>query len=207
MNRTTKVILFGAIAEMALLAAALVVWKGWTVSGPDAAYPHGHTAFPLVFFPLWLAACSAYLIRRLTSDRPRLSDSHRRYINTGLAVASLAMVALHGVLAYSFAAGWTPDRLIFIRVVTVFTGVWMAVQGNNGAKLDPPSGDGAPQPAVWTRTLLRMGWAMALSGVVLVVCGLAAPQPLILPLMVVLVALGVGAELYYRRMTRPGQHA
>jgi len=117
MNRTTKLILIAAIAEMALLAAALIAWKGWAATGFNS--PHlRHGVVQLVFFPAWLAVCAAYLSRRLTSDRPRISDSHRRYINTGLAVTSLAMAGLHGIVAYSFATGWSPDRLTFVRLVT-----------------------------------------------------------------------------------------
>jgi len=191
---------------MALLAAALIAWKGCAATGFNS--PHlRHGVVQLVFFPAWLAVCAAYLSRRLTSDRPRISDSHRRYINTGLAVTSLAMAGLHGIVAYSFATGWSPDRLTFVRLVTVIAGAWMTIQGNNAAKLDPPSGDGAPQTAVWTRMLLRMGWGMALAGIALIVCGLAAPQPVILPVMLVLVVLGIGAEIAYRRVTRPGQQA
>ncbi|HEV7386349.1 MAG TPA: hypothetical protein VGN89_15810, partial [Phenylobacterium sp.] len=108
---------------------------------------------------------------------------------------------------YSFATGWTPDRQGYVRLVTVFGGAWMAVVGNRAAKLDPPSGDGAPGAAIWTRMLLRMGWAMVLGGVLLIVCGLLAPQPLLLPIALVLAALCIAAEIAYRRATRPGQNA
>ncbi len=207
MNRTVKLILLGAIAEMTLVGIGALAWKASVMGGLDLAHLHRKFPAALLFYPAWLGACSAYLVRRLTSDRPRLSDGHRQFINTGLMAAALAIAALHGVLTYSFLSGWTPDRPAFVRLLVVFTGVWMAMQGNFAAKLDPPSGDGAPRTAVWTRMLLRMGWGMALSGLLLIVCGLAAPQPLLMPVMLVLGVLGVGAEIAYRRATRPGQHA
>jgi hypothetical protein len=207
MNRTVKLLLIAAIAEMTLVGIAALAWKASVMGGLDMAHLHHKFPVALLFYPAWLAACSIYLVRRLTSDRPRLSDSHRQFINTGLAVASIAMAALHGLLTYSFLSGWTPDRPAFLRLVVVITGVWMAMQGNFAAKLDPPSGDGAPRVAVWTRMQLRMGWGMALAGILLIVCGLAAPMSLILPVMLVLVVLGLAAEVAYRRVTRPGQTA
>jgi hypothetical protein len=207
MNRTLKLTVTASIAEMTLLAAAVLGWKARTLGGLDPA--HLHQPFPvgLVFFPFWVAVCSLYLYRRLTSDRPRISDSHRRFIEAGLMLVCPLTVALHGWTAYVFLHPAAVAPHAFWRILTAFTGAYTMVHGNFAAKLDPPTGDGAPSPAVWTRTLLRTGWAFTVIGLAIIVCALTLPRVEMLRVLLAVSALGIVAEVGYRRMTRPTQPA
>jgi len=204
MSRTVKLIVLLAILEMIVLDMALIVFKGVSLGGHD---PQHRYVFQLMFFPAWTAIGVLYAGRRLASRQPRISESHRRFLETGISAAAIVTAALHGFIAYTRVEGVAFDRLMFLRLLVVFVGGWTALRGNFAAKLDPPSGDGAPTAAVWTHNQMRFGWGMVLSGLAIIVCGLVGSPTLFLPVMLAAIVLGVAAEIGYRRMTRPQRHA
>jgi hypothetical protein len=204
MTRAVKLIVLLAILEMILVDLALVAFNGVTLSGHDPSHRY---LFQLVFFPVWSGLGAAYASRRLSAQKPRLSYTHRRYLETGLVAAVVSVAALHGFIAYTRAHGLDFDRVIFLRLTIVFVGVGMIAQGNFAAKLDPPTGERAPAAAVWTRAVLRLGWIMVLVGVVLTVAALAAPPVVFMPVLLVSLGLAVAAEVHYRWLTRRTQDA
>jgi hypothetical protein len=211
MSRKLKLVLYVAIAWMTLVALAVFAWRHGVFPGLPQPTPATRGRFMVVFLPPWLAVVAIYLGRRLSSDRPRISDSHRRYIERGLPAAAAIFVAMQGLYAYVDVTGAKVDAVLLGRGVIAVSGLWLMIQGNAAAKLDPPSGDGAPPPGVWTRMLLRWGWIMVGMGVATVVSAFALPlplpRPLALPVMTAFLAILVGGELAYRRMTRPGGRA
>jgi hypothetical protein len=209
MSRTPKLICYAAIIEMALVAIALFAWRHAALPGlPAPGPPNPHTQFMLVFLPAWLATSAVFIGWRLASNRPRLSDSHGRFIGGSLQVAAVALAAMQGLFAYVDVTGATLDRPLLLRAFAVFAGLWVAILGNGAAKLDPPTGAGAPVPSVWTRALLRYGWMVVVLGLILVVCALAlpSPQPLFFVL-IVITAIGLALELAMRRVIRPRRPA
>ena len=208
MSRTLKLIVQAAIIEMALVALAIFAWRYGALPGLPAPGPlNPRTQVMLVFAPAVFVLAVVYAGRRLASDRPRISDSHRRYLEGSMQVGAAMIVAMQGLFAYIDVTGVVMDRELVVRGLAAFVGLSAAIQGNAAAKLDPPSGDGAPAPGVWTRTVLRFGWIMVAMGLAIVVSAVALPLPLLLPVMTATAAIGVVLELVYRRMTRPGRPA
>ena len=206
MHRTVKLVVIAAIAWMTFVALGLIAWKGWTTPGLSAAHPVRYTVF-FLFYPIWLALGVAYLSRRAGSNRPRLSDNHRRYVEIGLVAVATTAAALQGLSAFAFLQSHALDMQVVVRLALVFVGAVVTVQGNFAAKLDPPTGESAPNPAVWTRAVLGMGWVMVVLGLAIIVGALTLPVAQMLPMLLVLWALGFGVEVYCRRMTRPRRHA
>jgi hypothetical protein len=123
-------------------------------------------------------------------------------------VAAAFIVATQGFFAYVDVTGTSLNRELIARGAAVFLGLWLTVHGNAAAKIDPPSGDGAPAAGLWTRTLLRFGWIMVALGLGLVFFALVLPDPRLLsPVMIAILVVAVALELQYRRMTRPGRTA
>ena len=208
MSRTPKLIAYIALLEMALVILADFAWRRGAMPWLPAPGPSNpHNQFMLVYAPAAFLIAVVYAGKRLASNRPRISDSHRRYLEGSLQVGAALIVALQGLFAYIDVTGGVMDRELMGRGVCAFTGLWMAIQGNAAAKLDPPSGEGAPGPGVWTRTLLRFGWIMVALGLANVVCAVALPWALFLPVMIATAVIGVTLELVYRRMTRPARTA
>lgn len=208
MSRTLKLIVQAAIIEMALVALAIFTWRYGALPWLPAPGPFNpRTQFMLVFAPAVFVLAVVYAGRRLASDRPRISDSHRRYLEGSMQVGAAMIVAMQGLFAYIDVTGVVMDRELVVRGLAAFVGLSAAIQGNAAAKLDPPSGDGAPAPGVWARTVLRFGWIMVAMGLAIVVSAVALPLPLLLPVMTATAAIGVVLELVYRRMTRPGRPA
>jgi hypothetical protein len=204
MNRTLKLMASLAILEMLLLDAALVIFTGADLNGHD---PQHRYLFQLIFFPAWTMVGVILSARRLARKEPRLSDTHRRYLETSLGAVLIWVAVVHGFIAYTRVEGLAFDQMAFRRIVTVCFGAALMVQGNFAAKLDPPTGAGAPGPAVWTRTLMRFGWAMVLLGFASVLCGLLGPPVLFTPLILLIAGVGIAAEISFRRMIRPTQRA
>jgi hypothetical protein len=143
----------------------------------------------------------------MLSERPRISDSHRRYLERGLPVAAAGMIAMQGLYAYLDVTGVELNQDLMVRGLIVFVGLWTAINGNHVAKLDPPSGPGAPPAAVWTRMALRFGWIMVLSGLAIVVSAFTLSRSLLLLIFVAVALVLIGGEIVYLRMTRPGRPA
>jgi hypothetical protein len=208
MNRTLKLVVYAAIIEMALVALADFAWRHGALTWLPAAGPaNPHTQFMLVFAPAAFVLSAALGWRRLASQRPRLSDSHRRYLGGSLKVGAALVVTIQGLYAYMDVTGAVIDRPLMIRGLIAFVGLWMMIQGNAAAKLDPPSGDGAPAPSIWTRTFLRYGWIMVILGLANVVGALALPLPQEFLVWIATGVVAVVIEIAYRRMTRPQRAA
>ena len=209
MSRTCKLIVIAAIVEMALVALAIFAWKSGAFPGLPAPRPIEHPhQFILFFAPVWFALGSVYAARRLASDRPRISDNHRRYLEGSLKAGAALIAATQGFFAYADITGAMIDKELAGRGLAFFLGLWLTIHGNAAAKLDPPSGEGAPSPSVWTRMLLRFGWIMVALGLGLVLCALALPDlRLLLTVMIVISFASLALEFEYRRMTRPSRAA
>ena len=87
--------------------------------------------------------------------------------------------------------------------MTLFVGAMMAAQGNFLAKVAPPTGVGAAEPGVWTKTALRMGWAMALVGLGVMVCALTLRPPALFLVTLGATLLLIASAVRARRALRP----
>lgn len=209
MSRSLRLTIYASLIVMTLLALGVFASRHGVLPGLPAPAPEARPR-PLLFFfflPVLWALCAVYFGRQLASDRPRFSDSHRRFLESGLRVGSAFMVGLQGLGAYTNVTGAPVDHALISRVLVGFFGLWWATRGNMWAKLDPPNGEGAPVPAVWTRTAIRMGWVVVLLGLGIAVCALILPTPWLLPVMIGVAAVCVPLEVAYRRMLRPGRPA
>jgi hypothetical protein len=217
MSRTLKFVIFAAIVEMTLVAAAIIAtrhdipWFG----GPDPSAHMGVFRLPntrpqlfmLVFPPAWLALAAALIALRFASSRLRISDSHRRQLAGAMQVGTAALVAIQGLFAYIDITGAEMDRPLLARVFTVGVGLWIAILGNGAGKLDPPTGQDAPAPSVWTRAALRYGWMGVLLGICVVICGLTLPAEGLWPVLILTLVVSVLMQLFVSRATRPRRAA
>jgi hypothetical protein len=115
--------------------------------------------------------------RRLATAIPRPSEDYRRWTEASLVASGLALLIMQAWVARNFIAEENMGREALLRAITLFLGAITAAQGNFLAKLEGPSGAGAPAPGVWTRVALRMGWAMALTGLAVMVASLVLHMP------------------------------
>jgi hypothetical protein len=209
MSRAFKHVAIAAIIEMTLVALAVFAWRRGLLPWLPAGGPANVRAeFILIWAPAWFAVGAVFAGRRLASDRPRISDSHRRFLEGSMRVGAAFIVAIQGFFAYVDVSGATFNRELVVRGAAVFLGLWMTIHGNAAAKIDPPSGDGAPAAGIWTRALLRFGWIMVALGLGLVFFALVLPDPRQLrPVMIAILVVAVALEFEYRRMTRPGRPA
>lgn len=207
MNGKTQFIVKAAIVEMPLVALGAVLWK-WRVGGLDSldaleARRLTAQAVTMLAYPALLAAGWWLARRRLSSARLTPSAEHLRWFETGMIIAALMLAAIHGWTARNLIMDETLGRQAMLRGVTVFIGVFTAVQGNFIAKVAPPTGVGAPEPAAWSRTLLRVGWGMAAVGLVIVACAVSLPVRMLLPVMLVAVAVLMINSVLQRRHLKP----
>lgn len=133
--------------------------------------------------------------RRLVSPSYRRSPTHRGYAEAGLLTIAFFLVAYQGWFASHLGQGLPgyASRELMLRGGAIFAGMVMAIQGNFSAKAPAPEGDGAPDPATWTRVKSRSGWVMSLGGLVVAICAIALPLAQMLP---VFVLLGVATIIY-----------
>jgi hypothetical protein len=165
------------LAAMSLAAAGLrlglIAAPGVPVPEVGAISPRG--LFVISFMPVWLVVAWLIAWAQKRRSRMRPSDDYRRVANRGLLAVTGFAALPHLWLLTSFVTGSAPGREIMVRACIVFVGLMFAVQGNFMAKSGPPTGEDAPSPGAWTRHVLRVGWAMVLVGVVMVICGFVLP--------------------------------
>ena len=161
----------------------------------------------IAFVPALMWGLLVWAPPKLATARPRLSDDHRSHLQGALGFWFIALAAIQGWVAYNYLRLGPPplEPETFARLAFVLMGVAMAVRGNFVAKLAPPVGDGAPDEAAWTRSMLRTGWAMALIGIAMLIGAMVLPvRMLALSAFVVAPAL-VAVSLAHRRATRTPQ--
>lgn len=200
MSGTVKLVVIAAVVEMLLVAAGAVGWRVWMMGGLEPS--HLRRAALLGLVPVMLLVPLRIYARRLASDTPRLSDSHRRYMESGLTSVAVLAVAAHGFMAWRFLVETPLNRDDVVRAAVVFVGVYVAVRGNFAAKLDPPTGAGAPPAGVWTRGVLNLGWLMVAMGVAVVVCAITLPLKAVMFAALAVGVLMAGMEVSLRRRFR-----
>jgi hypothetical protein len=89
-----------------------------------------------------------------------------------------------------------------LRLSTIFAGLLVAVQGNFLAKAAPPTGERAPDPAAWTRAMLRIGWVNAAIGLALAACAVGLPIRMLFPVFLGSFLLLMANSLFQRRGLR-----
>jgi hypothetical protein len=158
---------------MLVVAAAVVVTK-WP--GLEAA-AHSRLLFAggvMAFFPVWIGAGVLLALRRLKRRGLTVAaDSQRYHEITWLALAALA-VGVQAWLAGTMLE-FVPKQPLSVRLVEALTGVFMIVVGNFAAKQSPPKGARAPDPAAWSRCMLRVGWMGVIAGFVVLIAAVVAP--------------------------------
>jgi hypothetical protein len=174
-NRLVTILVVG---EMTLVALGALAWK-WPLADAFEAAPRRMfgQVWVLIFGPLWLAGGWLLAQRKLATATPRPSEDYRQWTETSLIALGVGLAVMQAWVARNFIAEDTLGREALLRGMTLFIGAMTAAQGNFLAKLAPPTGAGAPEPSVWTRVAMRMGWAMALVGLGVMVCALTLRPP------------------------------
>jgi hypothetical protein len=182
MNKT-KVIVMLAVGEMTLVALGALAWKHAQLplltafdGSPEWRRMFGQVVV-IAFCPIWLAAGWLVAQWRLATSIPRPSDDYRRWTEASLVASGLALLVMQGWVARNFIAEENLGREALLRAITMFLGAVTAAQGNFLAKVEAPTGVGAPAPGVWTRVALRMGWAMAVTGLGVMIAALVLDMP------------------------------
>jgi hypothetical protein len=204
MNRTVKLAL-GLIAtatSIATLAGLVWAWREGLIGGETIHRPLLLAFLLVVPATMWVSL--AWASRQLSSATPRLAGDHRRHLQGQLGFYFCLLAALQAWLVNLYIQAVSPplDRESFARVAFVLMGVAMAVRGNFVAKIGPPTGDGAPDPGAWTRSLLRTGWALTLLGATLVLSGLFLPVRAMLFIVPPVAAALILAGQAHRRAVR-----
>jgi hypothetical protein len=170
MSRTLKLVLTAAVVEMLLLAIAVAVWR-WQgfADAPDGRWFLG--TFGAFFMPLWLAMGAWLEARKMARPGLTAAPDTRRYNEITLMAAAALAVGVQAWMAGSI-VGFIPKDSIQIRAIEALTGVFFMVVGNFAAKTSPPTGPRAPDAAVWTRGMLRIGWAGVAAGLVILVAAI-----------------------------------
>ena len=141
MSRALKLIVYAAIVEMALVALGVFAWRHGALPwlpAPVAAEPP-RSMFMLAYGPTVFAIACVYAGRRLASHRPRISDTHRRYLEGSIKVAAAFIATLQGYFAWLNVTGSAVNPETLARALVVFGGLWMTFQGNAAATLIEPS--------------------------------------------------------------------
>jgi len=176
MSRTVQLIVLAALLEMTALALGVGVWR-WNTVGDLAALTSAQRGgwwtgtLSMGFFPLWVALGVVFWFRhRRRSGLQLATDALRHQQITCLAAVALAV----GVQAWLAAMmlGLIPQREIGLRLVEALTGVFVMVASNFAAKTSPPTGERAPDPAAWTRAMLRVGWVGVVAGLTIAVAAI-----------------------------------
>jgi len=204
MSRTLKLVLLAAIVETTLVALAVIVWRWDTVA---ALPPHARTrpiigAFAMLSFPAWLGLASWVIAYKMARPGLTTAPDTRRYNETTyMAMAAFAV----GVQAWTLGTvlGVVPKGEISIRAIEALTGVFMIVAGNFAAKTSPPTGPGAPDPAVYARGALRIGWISVAAGFVVLVASITvAIKPMIWIIFAAAASCAIATWLQRRAMRR-----
>lgn len=177
MSRTLKLVLIAAVLEMTLVALGVGAWRldaiGWSL---EALPESGRGRFLIGtlmpgFFPAWLALGSWLAARKCARPGLKAAPDARRFNEITLMAAAAFAV---GVQAWGVGSilGLIPKDGVQIRAIEALTGVFLMVAGNFGAKTSPPTGERAPDPAVWARAMLRVGWVGVAAGLVIVIAAI-----------------------------------
>lgn len=183
MNDKAKTIVFLNLAVMSLVAIVALAWKRPDLT--DLVAFDGSKAWRqlfgqvvvIIFCPVWMGLGWSIAQWRLATVIPRPSEDYRRWTEASLVVSGLALLVMQLWTARNFVADESLGREAMLRGITLFIGAVTAAQGNFLGKVRPPSGDGAPAPGVWSRVALRMGWAMAVTGLGVMVCAIVLQMP------------------------------
>lgn len=204
MNRAVNLFLIAVAIETSVVASGVLAWAiSAGLASDDVVRRPLMLAF-LFVFPVTTWGALVWAGRQLVSMRPQLAPDHKRHLQGQLCLYFVVLAGMQAWLANLYVGASPPplDRETFARLTFVFMGVSMAVRGNFAAKISPPTGEGAPDPGAWTRSVLRTGWVMTLLGTVLVVSGIALPVRMML---LVVPFVGVGLILAgraHRQATR-----
>jgi hypothetical protein len=176
MGRTLQLVVLVALIEMSAVALGVGVWR-WNALGDLSVLTAAQRGrwwtgtLMMGFFPAWVALGAWIWTRQRRRSGLRFADDTRRHQQvTWLAAVALA-VGVQLWLAGTM-LGLVPKAQIGVRLVEALAGVFIMVAANFGAKTSPPTGAGAPDPAAWTRGMLRIGWAGVVAGLVIVVASI-----------------------------------
>ena len=183
MKDKTKMIVLLAVGEMTAVALGALAWKHAQLplltafdGSPEWRRLFGQVLL-IAFCPIWLAAGWMVAQWRLATAIPRPSEDYRRWTEVSLVASGLLLLVMQAWTARNFIAEENLGREALLRAVTLILGAVTAAQGNFLAKVAPPTGHRAPAPGVWTRVALRMGWAMALVGLAVMIGALVLDLP------------------------------
>jgi hypothetical protein len=194
MSRSLTWILMAFLAEMVAVAVGVTIWRSesWAAFADlSEARWKGLIASTaaLAFCPAWLALGWWRLQRRIVAQQPSVTEDRRRFQRTSLLVVALFIVGIQAWLAAGVVTGVPPGGEFALRLILALVGVFLALVGNFQAKLGPPTGPDAPDPGLWTRSMLRHGWTAVLGGLLIVAGAALLPVGLIFWAMVVVVAV------------------
>jgi hypothetical protein len=173
MSRTLKLVLLAAILEMFVVAIAAAAWHWDAIASATDPQVRNKMLFStgmFAFFPACLVFGSWLTWKIARSGFPVAPDTRRYNEITLMAAAALAA----GTQAWAVAAvlGFIPKGGFGFRLIEALTGVFFMVAGNFVAKTSPPTGEHAPDPAAWTRGMLRIGWVGVAAGLAIIVASI-----------------------------------
>ena len=176
MSRTLKLVMLAALVEMSAVALGVGVWR-WNAVGDLAALSPAQRGrwwtgtLGMGFFPVWVALGALQWSRHCRRAGLRMAaDTLRHQEITWIAAVALA-VGVQAWLAGTM-LGLVPEKAIGVRLVEALTGVFIMVAGNFAAKTSPPTGESAPDPAAWTRGMMRIGWSCVIAGLIILVASI-----------------------------------
>lgn len=176
MSRTLKLVVLIGLLEMIAVALGVGAWR-WNAVGDLGALTAAQRGrwwtgtLLMGFFPVWVMLGAWLQARHMGRSKLRMAADMRRHSEITLLAAVALAVGVQLWLG-GMMLGLVPERAIGVRLVEALAGVFIMVAGNFGAKTSPPTGDNAPDPAVWTRGMLRIGWASVIAGLVIVIASI-----------------------------------
>jgi hypothetical protein len=209
MTRQTQFLLAAILLELMVVAIAvpLMRWDAISAGLAAAASMRRVTLVQLVQTvapPIELGVVWAIVRRRLSSNSPRLADSHRGYHEAGLLVIAFFLLATQAWFASHLGHGRATGVEPLARMGTIFAGMVMAIQGNFTAKAPPPTGDRAPDEIAWALAARRCGWVLCILGLALAIGAITLPMPLVAFSVPAIWLLAAGCLLAHRRaFTQP----
>jgi len=207
MSRTLKLVLLAAVLEMTLVAVGVAVWRWDALANLDtlsrAALRRTLVGtFGLAFFPAWLALGAWLAAWKMARPGPRMASDTRRYHDVTLMAAAAFAVGVQAWTA-GLVLGVIPHNGFGLRLVEALSGVFFVVAGNFAAKTSPPIGPGAPDPAVWARGMLRVGWVGVAAGLVIVIAAITVAINQMLWIIFAATVVYAAASVLQRRAMRP----
>ena len=204
MSRTLKLVLIVAVIEMTLVAVGVAAWRlnaiGWSL---ESLPQPGRGRFlvgtlMLGFFPAWLALFSWFAARKMARPGLKAAPDTRRFNEITLMAAAAFAV---GVQAWGVGSilGLIPKDGVQLRAIEALTGIFLMVAANFGAKTSPPTGDHAPDPAMWARGMLRVGWVGVAAGLVILIAAMTVALDLMMWVIATATLVYVAASLLQRR--------